>query len=368
MILILSGTGVISGAEYVLKDFLVNTIHADRFYLLSSDIKEVKDFYNELPIEKTFYTRSLNPVGAKNGSGFLKLSKFIKYLKSSMEILNVIKRTKPDIVLGNNSGDIIYSFWVKKFSKRRFYLYVHDIIKTDPPLRTLFSYFGKYVDKFIVVSEATKESLIACNINPEKIYLVYNGLSVNADLAVSEWSKSTISLGFVGALIPRKNPMLFVKIIHELSKKAIPVDGTLVYNHVEKKCEEEVRNYISKNELPVRLLGALKRTEMESYYKKLNFLIVSSKRDPFPTVILESFNNAVPVIGIKNDGIPEMVTDKFNGLLFNNESDIEKVAEFIEQLTDTEYAKLSQNAKNTIRDKFSIELKVSKLEEILELN
>lgn len=368
MILILSGTGVISGAEYVLKDFLVNTSHADKFHLLSSDIKKVKVFYNELPIQKPIYSKSLNPVGAKSGSLFLKTSKFLKYLKSSFTILNLIRKTKSEIVLGNNSGDIIYSMWVKVFSNKRFYLYVHDIIKTDPQLRKLFSCFGKYVDRFIVVSEATKESLTSCGISPEKVHLVYNGLSVNSDTTVNRWSKKSISLGFVGALIPRKDPMLFVKIIHELSNKCIPVEGTLVYNHVDKKCEEEVTNYISTNNLPIKMLGALKRTEMKEYYKKLHFLIVSSKRDPFPTVILESFNNSTPVIGISNDGIPEMITENYNGILFNTDSDIEKIINFIEQMSESDYQELSLNAQTTIRNKFSIELKVKKLEEILELN
>lgn len=367
MILILSGTGVISGAEYVLKDFIVNTKHPDKFYLLSSDIKEVKEFYSELPIQNSFYTSSLNPVGAKKGSYLLKLSKLFKYVKSSLTILKIIKETKCDIVLGNNSGDIIYSFWVKTFSSKKFYLYVHDIIKTDPPLRKLFSYFDKYVDTYIVVSEATKNSLIACNINPDKIHLVYNGLSVNNRTEAKEWPTSTITFGFVGALIPRKNPLLFAKIIHELAKKAIPVTGTLVYNHADEEYRKEVSNYIAENNLPITLLGALKRTEMKEYYKALHFLIVPSVRDPFPTVILEAFNNAVPVIGIANDGIPEMISDNYNGILFDSESDLKKITDFIEDMTETKYAELSLHAQNTIRDKFSIEQKVTKLEKILNL-
>lgn len=368
MILIISGTGIISGAEYVLKDFITNSKHTESFYLLSSDIKEVRDFYNEFPIQKSFFTSSLSPVGAKNGNLILKFLKIFKYLKSSYIILNIIKKRKCDIILGNNSGDIIYSFWVKTFSKKKFYLYVHDIIKTDPPLRKLFSYFSKYVDKFLVVSEATKNSLVECNIHPDKIYLVYNGLNINTTAKPKEWTKRSISLGFVGAFIPRKDPMLFVKIIHKITKIPLPVNATLVYNHVDEEYKKKVTSYITDNNLPIKLLGALNRDEMKAYYKDLHFLVVTSKRDPFPTVILEAFNNATPVIGIKNDGIPEMITNNDNGLLFDTESDIEKVINFIKYIDEAKYIQLSSNAQKTIKEKFSIELKVSKLETILELN
>lgn len=367
MILILSGTDVISGAEYVLKDFIDKTAFSQNFNLLSSDITEVKKFYSQFPIQKAYTTSSLNPVGAKHGSIFLKALKVFKYIKSSLTILNIAKQTNSTIVLGNNSGDIIYSLWVKLFSKKKFYLYVHDIIKSDPSLRKTFSFFDKYVDKYIVVSEATRNSLIECNINPEKIELVYNGLSVKTDVQPKEWSDGTISVGFVGALIPRKNPLLFVKIIHELVKKKLPVKGTMVFNHIEEDCKNEVTQYITKNKLPVELLGALKRSEMEEYYKKLHFLVVSSKRDPFPTVILEAFNNALPVIGIKNDGIPEMITDNCDGRLFDTEGDLEKVTDFLEHMTESTYKELSIHAQETIKNRFSIEQKVDKLETILEL-
>jgi glycosyltransferase involved in cell wall biosynthesis len=88
-------------------------------------------------------------------------------------------------------------------------------------------------------------------------------------------------------------------------------------------------SYIYRNHLEKRILFLPRKTagQLKKYYSNCLFLIAPSVgRENFPMVLLEavSFNKAV--ISSNTGGIPEIVKDRFNGLLFipNDENDLAK--------------------------------------------
>ena len=68
------------------------------------------------------------------------------------------------------------------------------------------------------------------------------------------------------------------------------------------------------------------REQVFSKYKMMDLLLVPSRFDPLPTVVLEASLEGVPVIGTDKDGIPEMQVDK--DMLF----DVDDVAGAIEKI------------------------------------
>ena len=70
----------------------------------------------------------------------------------------------------------------------------------------------------------------------------------------------------------------------------------------------------------VILAGALPRNRLESYYENSLFLVLASRREGLPSVILESFSYGKPVIATVVGGITEAVNDGHNGLLVEPEN------------------------------------------------
>lgn len=62
-----------------------------------------------------------------------------------------------------------------------------------------------------------------------------------------------------------------------------------------------------------------------SFYKKIDFLVICSKSEGGPLVALEAMASGVIVIANKIGIIPELISDRINGLLLNDDSEKELV-------------------------------------------
>ena len=93
---------------------------------------------------------------------------------------------------------------------------------------------------------------------------------------------------------------------------------------------------------------------MDHFYKKIDFLYVPFVNNSLPTVILEAYNNGVPVIGRNSGGISEMISHGQNGFLFKDESEFPDLIDHIFKLNNHDYKLLSENSNKTIKEKFNI--------------
>ena len=360
MILIIAGSSYVSGAEYVLKDYLEQSNLKKKIVLLTSDGKDTKNLFFSLDLKNIYFTHLLGQKGVlktgKPSSIIKKLSSFIQIKKL---IKQIIKNENITIVIGNNSGDIIYSYHVKKISKDiHFNLFVHDIIESKTLMDYIFRFFQKHIDKYIAVSKAVKDKMIELGINNSKIRVVYNGLVYQKTIRTQRFSPSNIHIGFIGNIEKRKAPLSFTDFINEIEKyPGINYKAFMVFKHFEENIVLQLRNEIKNKKLTITLLGAIERHKLDNFYSKIDFLFVPYYTDSFPTVILEAFNNGVPVIGRNSGGIPEMIDHNINGFLFSDNEEFSSIIRQIIKLNNSTYKSLSANANNTINDKFNIKIK-----------
>lgn len=57
------------------------------------------------------------------------------------------------------------------------------------------------------------------------------------------------------------------------------------------------------------VLVCVARDVVQKKYREMSFLLVPSRFDPLPTVVLEGIMAGCPVFGSRKDGIPEMLCD-----------------------------------------------------------
>ncbi|GLB50005.1 hypothetical protein Y10_23730 [Neptunitalea sp. Y10] len=84
---------------------------------------------------------------------------------------------------------------------------------------------------------------------------------------------------------------------------------------------ENLESLISALNLTNKVLLLGYKSNVEAYLKYANFLVLSSKLEGFPNVILESLSLGTPVVSFDCvSGPSEMITDKENGLLVANQN------------------------------------------------
>lgn len=59
--------------------------------------------------------------------------------------------------------------------------------------------------------------------------------------------------------------------------------------------------------------------DISHLYEQMDVLLLTSRRDPLPRVIMEAMCHGIPVVATRVDGIPEMVEDGVTGLLVSSE-------------------------------------------------
>jgi len=364
-VLVISGTSVISGAEYVLGDYLSHTNRLKDFEILHSDVQKVEEFYGNFKFQNRYKSKYLNPVGATKGRlNFIK--KIFNLLCSFFIFYKILKNKEIKTVLGNNTGDTIYSVYSHLFGKKHIN-YIHDMIEKDSTIAKSILFFDSFITKYIAVSNAVKNSLIQIGIKENKIIVIYNGLEHNPNFTHKALGDKIV-FGFVGNIEDRKNPMEFVKFI-EIAKrinKDKEISGRMVFGNVlDDKLFEALQQSIRDKDLPIELLGRVDRERIQQFYDSIHFLVLTSKKDPLPTVILEAFNNSVPAIGHKIDGVPEMIINGYNGFLYKNTDEFINFYTELSNLDEITYQQMSYNANLTIKTKFSIKNKVSSIDDIL---
>jgi len=364
MYLIISGSSVISGAEYVLKDYLENSSLQSQFIILASDVIGKQRLFNTISFHRCYYSPFLGHAGAiATGRLSAWLKKVFLYLKSKKVINEIFENDSISAVIGNNAGDIIYSRMVKNRNRHiKFILYVHEIIERKSTLGKILKFFDRYVDLYIAVSNAVKEKLIENGINDSKIEVLYNGLKYTK--RIKNVNQNTC--GYAGSITESKKPLSFIRFLKELKTHSENrYHAHMVFKHADPSLIQEINDEIKKYNLDIELIGEIKREEMKLFYQRIDFLFVPFENDSFPTVILEAFNNGIPVIGRESGGIPELIENGYNGFLFRDENDFAMVAGLLSGISTADYQKLSQNANETIKSRFDIREKCRRLDFLL---
>lgn len=371
-VLFLSYTNFFGGAEYVLWDY-IRHIDVNNIYIYTTNRKEVLEKYKQVFKEQNiFSSEKMDIVSIRKKT----VRSILNIFFNLYEINKIVKKYNIEVLYGNNTLDILLITLYKKYINPNVKIisHIHDILEK----RMYIKYIernNKYVDKFIVPSIITKESLKLCNINDEKIDIVYNGIELNEirrekcnyiknKFNISE-DKKIICI--IGQFCKRKRQDLFIDIVDYLNKKYNnKYVGIIIGKITDEKFYEEMKPKI---QYPILFINDMQREEIFKYiYTNIDALILLSDRDPLPTVILEAMSMKTIVIARNVDGVKEIILDQINGFMVDYNFEIEILSTLIEQvmnLNEEDKIKIKNNAKKTIQEKFTLEIKKNTINDII---
>ena len=252
----------------------------------------------------------------------INLKRFSKFLKK-----NKIKVCSESIIHGhiNYPSLNFLDFFSRKFSCKTI-LQHHglDILQnntgiTIPFIKWIqnklilkrFNRLSEHITTHIAVSSVVKSNLIKINIRLEnKIYVCVNGVDttkfyVNPSKTMNE---TKFVIGCVANFWELKDQMTLLKAVDVLKTKGIK---NLHLKFVGSgKTLNRCVDYATKNNIDCEFINELKHTDLLTFYNQLNLFVLPSKYEAFGCVYLEALACGVPFIGVKNQGVEDVVKNE----------------------------------------------------------
>jgi glycosyltransferase involved in cell wall biosynthesis len=192
---------------------------------------------------------------------------------------------------------------------------VQDLFPKDLPLRRIIKLGCS--PRYIALGKKVEEMLISIGIPSQRILtLPLARLPITKEIAekqIKEDKKET-SILFIGELTRIKG----IDILLEAFKLASYQSGNISLKIIgggpmRSYCEE----FIDSNDLNINLIGTLDHKKTLEEISISDIVIMASRTEGYPRVILEAFEFEKPVIATNVGGIPQILKDGENGILVN---------------------------------------------------
>ena len=247
-------------------------------------------------------------------------------INSQLTVVNkILRKINPDIIYTNTSVINIGALIAKKLKKphiwhiREFGELDHNLEFTLPiKERSKFVYDNS---EYVIFNSKAVEKYYNGDI--KKNGVIYNNVSIESDCLNNNFEdsdeffkrKNSYKLIIIGTIHSGKNQEDVIFAVEDLVKNGIDVEldivgkGDIDYTEKLKKII-----LLKKLENNVRFLGYVDKPYCALY--QTDVLIVCSKSEAFGRTIVEGMLMKKPIIATRTGGIPEIISDGVNGLLY----------------------------------------------------
>jgi glycosyltransferase involved in cell wall biosynthesis len=166
-------------------------------------------------------------------------------------------------------------------------------------------------DKCIFVSNFLKNKALELGYSGSNAEVIYNGYDseifkyedkFSAKKRINITSKKLI--GYVGDLIDIKNVLFLVNIFKKIKENYSDVSFVIIGDGYLKL---ELQKKMKKQNLKILFTGEISQNDVSNYMKAMDILILPSKNEGFPCVILEAKACGTYCVGSNRGGIPEAI-------------------------------------------------------------
>lgn len=200
-------------------------------------------------------------------------------------------------------------------------------------------------------------------VDPNRVSVVLNG--VDSDFFTPEITQRAPepTVLFVGRFARIKDPFTLLKAFL-LTRERVP-DAKLVLlgnGSLKPKIESFVR--LHKLDGCVSLANGSR--DPRSYFRQAWVFALSSKREASPNAILEAMASELPIIAPRVGGIPELVQEGENGILFET-GNAEALSEALTKLlvNDSQRLEMGRRSRERVLQRHSMERMVSETEQVI---
>ncbi|MFH0852582.1 MAG: glycosyltransferase family 4 protein [bacterium] len=296
-------------------------------------------------------------------------------LMAYFEIKKLLETWQPDVLHLNSSKISVLGALAARNLPIKVIYTVHGVV-----FKGSFSWLAKrfflwaetwtaqFKHKIICVSEYDRALWQRhCVAPPEKLITIHNGIDLNMNFLPKDQARKIIFnncalpdnchiVGWLGYFYPEKNLLTLLTAAELLlpvqrTKRKNVIFAIIGNGQLEKELKAKVKN--SGLQDKILFFGAIQ--EAKQYIKAFDVLTLPSTKEGLPYTIMEGMAAGVPIVASRVGGIPEMITDNFNGFLISPR-DPEALAEKIMQIIENPALarQFSQNSLQRVKE-FSLE-------------
>jgi GT2 family glycosyltransferase/glycosyltransferase involved in cell wall biosynthesis len=173
------------------------------------------------------------------------------------------------------------------------------------------------VTHFLAPSRHMRDRFVKFGVAPERITVAGYGFSHASFRGIERTRSTQLRIGFLGSLIVSKAPHVLLEAVGRLPRGAMSVDlfGAYSAYHGDDRYKQQLGPLLKQD--GVKEHGAIAHDRVAEALASIDVLVVPSIwPENSPLVIQEAFLAGVPVLASRIGGIPEVVDDGRNGLLF----------------------------------------------------
>lgn len=299
-----------SGAETVLKDYLLGDDSIQPRYLFFDE--GVAKFFEGVPgwayAEVASYKKWRTSKVARVALMPLACAYNAKNVSKIPIVRSLLSKGCIDAVYLNNSYEV--ANYASAFEGVPVIAHVHDMVETFRPAYKRSVVRGcMSAHAVITPSDACKMGLVRLGVPPDRVVVAYNAIDVKHRRPPAIHEKETAVLGFVGTLDERKGFDLYVECLERMADSALRnIKGMIITKTTGEVASEKLIKKL-RGKVEVELCRGVDRKSVLNKYREMDVLLVPSRHDPLPTVVLEATLSGTPVLGANQDGIPEMIND-----------------------------------------------------------
>jgi glycosyltransferase involved in cell wall biosynthesis len=222
---------------------------------------------------------------------------------------------------------------------------------------------GRYCNAIVCVSERIRQQIHELNPAIGGRTQVIHNTSVRAEDIVQDklLPSHTLNVVYSGRLVQYQKRILdIVHLANALDKLKVPYRITLIGDFA---ANEDTRSLFHArgsahiNSGRIALLGRLRRDEVLSEMKRQDIFVLLSDFEGLPLAMIEGMAcGCVPVVAQMSSGIPDVITHGYNGLVIGGRDYNDWAAAIVNLWNNpTEILRLSHNARETVRSRFTVE-------------
>ena len=292
---------------------------------------------------------------------FFSVEWLVYWMISSLRLLQIVLRTKPEVVHANNLAAGIVSLAATFFTGRKLLLHARDLGR--------FGFLERFIFKFcagtIAVSKTVRNRLGVSGGDSSQVKVIYSGVEVQPVIGCTSKSirrsEDRFVFANIGQFVPWKNQTVFLRAAELAAREIQEAKFFLVGDDLfgrETAYKRFLLHRIKESSLGDKVTLTGWRSNMEAIWQEVDCLVHTAQSEPFGRVIAEAMFRKVPVVAFDTCGPGEIIISGQTGILVSA-GDVRELAwamiriyrekQYVEQFVSNgyEYAKSHFSASRT---------------------
>ncbi|MGQ9819247.1 MAG: glycosyltransferase family 4 protein [Candidatus Kapaibacteriales bacterium] len=294
------------------------------------------------------------------------------------KLAHIFSKNNIDVCVVPKSNLLFSGILAKKLSRKKVAIVFYQQMQSGIPKKDPYhNFIYKNLDGAIVLTERMKKMLIATTILPaERIFVVPYGVDRKKFDSISKEKRELRAeyglpldkylVGCIGRIEHRKGQLV---LIDSLLKANLSDFALVLVGKIDEEAYfEKIKKKVATNGLLDSFIYKEFTNDIPQIIKSLDVFVLPSNSETFGLVLIEAMASAIPIIATNSGGVPEIITDGVDGLLFEP-FDSEHLAQLLRRVyRDKELVyMMTQSAKEKIKIKFDYERNVNKFFEVCQL-